>query len=180
MTLESDGAFAKSLGLFFVVVGFGVFVGHLAVDGDGDFFALDLDLVGEPLVVFVAGFLEVLKAVDAAGFAPVLVAGIDLAFVTLRGPALVLEFGVNENTGVGVFRSLDFTLELEVLELGIAVLPEEEVGAGAFDFDRAIFDREGFGVLGVDLPALEGFSVEHLNPLAGEGEGGGGSEDDGE
>ena len=140
MTLKADGSFAEAFGLFFVVVGFGVFVNDLSVDRDGDFFPFDFNVVSEPLVVLVAGLFEVLEAVNAPGFAPVLVSAIDLTFVTLRGPAFVLELGVNEDPSIGIFGGLDFAFELEVFEFGIAVFPIKEVSARSLDFDGAILD----------------------------------------
>lgn len=178
MPLESDGAFAEALCFFSVVVGFGVDVGHLAIDGNGDFLAFDLDVVGEPFAVLVAGFLDILHAVDASGFTPVLMGGVDLTFVALRGPAFVLKLGVDEDASIRVLGGLYFALELEVLKLGIPVLAVEEMGTRSLDLDGAVLDGESFGILRVDLPALESFSIEHLDPLSGKGERAGGCEDD--
>lgn len=170
VALQGDGAFAEAFCLFLVILGLGPFVDDLAIDGHGDLLALDLDVVGEPFVILVAGLLEVLDAVDAAGFTPILLGGIDLAFVTVRGPAFVLELGVNENTGIRSLGGFAFAFKLEVLKLGIAVLAVEEVGSGTLDLNGAFFNGEGGGVLGIDLPTLEGLSVEHVDPLSGKGE----------
>lgn len=85
---------------------------------------------------------------------------------------------MDENPGVGILGGFHFALELKVLELGIAVLAIEEVGAGSLDLDGSVLDRKGLRILGVDLPALESFAVKHLDPLSGKGKGGGGGKDD--
>ena len=171
VALEGDGSFAEAFGFFSVVGGLGVFVDDFSVDGDGDLFTFDFDVVFEPFAVLVAGLLEVLKAVNASGFAPVAVRGIDLKFVSLVRPAFGLIGGVDEDAGVGFFGGFDFALEFEVLEFGIAVFSVEKVGALSLHLDGSVFDGEGFGVFRIYLPALEGFAIEHFNPISGEGEG---------
>ena len=170
VALDGDGSFAEALGLFFVVVGLGVFVGHFSVDSDGDLFSFDLDVISEPFVVDMAGGFDVFEAVDAAGFTPVLLSGVDLAFIADIGPSFFLIGGVDEDARIGVLGGFDFAFEFEVFELGVAVLAVEEVGTRSDDFDGAVFDGEGGGVLGVDLPAVESFPVEHLHPFSSEGE----------
>ena len=170
VALDSDGARAEALGLFLVVGGLGVFVGYLSVDGDCYLLSFDLDVVGEPCVVDMAGGFDVFEAVNTAGFTPVFLGGVNLTFVSNGGPSFFLIGGVDKNTGIGAFGGFDFAFEFEILELGVAVFSIEEVGAGAVDFDGAVLDGEGGGVFGINLPAVKSFSVEHLHPFSGEGE----------
>ena len=180
MALEANRAFAETLGLFLVISWLGIFVGHFTIDGDGHFFPFDFDVVCKPFVVLVPGFLDILKAINTTRLTPVLLGGIDLAFITLGGPALVLKFSVNEDPRVGIFGSLNFALKFKVLELGIAVCPIKEVGTRTFHFNRAIFNGEGLWAFRIDLPTFEGFSVEHLNPIPSKGERSGSSKNDGD
>ena len=177
MALQSDGSLAQTFGLVSVVVGFSVFVSHFSVDGDGDFLAFDFDIVSEPFAVFVAGLLEVLEAVNAARLPPVTVGGIDLAFVAVGGPAVVLIFGVDEDPGIGFFGGFHFALEFEVLEFGVTILSVKEVPPLSLNLDCSVLHGKGFRILGIDLPALHGLSVEHVDPLSGKGEGSGGDQD---
>lgn len=170
VALNSDGALTEALGLFLVVGGFGVFVGYLSVDGDCDLLSFDLDVVGEPFVVDMAWGFDVFEAVNTAGFTPVFLGGVDLTFVSNGGPSFFLIGGVDKDAGIGAFGGFDFAFEFEILELGVAVFSVEEVGAGADDLYGAVFDGEGGGVFGINLPAVKSFSVEHLHPFSGEGE----------
>lgn len=180
MALKGDCSFAEALGLFGVIGRLGVCIHDFAIDGHGDFFSFNLDIVSEPLAIFVAGFLEVLDAVDAARLPPVAVGRIDLALVALGRPAILLIFGMDEDARVRFLGGLHFALEFEVFELGVAIFAVKEVGPLSLNLDRAFFNRKGLRVLRVDLPAIEGFSVEHGDPLSGKGEGSGGEQDCGE
>ena len=130
------------------------------------FLSCDLDVVVEPGVVRDEFFVDVLHGVEAGGAAGILVEGVvDLAFVAFGRPAVFLIFGGEVDAAVGVFLRHHLGFELEVLELrAIHFARVKDVGAAAFDMDRAIRHAEGGGVLLIHLPAGEVLAIEEGLP----------------
>ena len=83
MALEANRAFAETLRLFLMISWLGIFVGHFPIDSDGHFFSLNFDIVCKPFIVLVPGLPDILKAINTTRLTPILLGGIDLAFITL-------------------------------------------------------------------------------------------------
>ena len=81
MGLKGECALAEAFAAAFKRDGgFVVFEDGFAVDFDGDLAAANDDVLSPPLVVFAGSEADVAEAVKAAGFDPVCVADVDLAF----------------------------------------------------------------------------------------------------
>ncbi len=120
----------------------------------------------EPLAVFRGGVpVHILHAVEAAGLLDIRVGRVDLAFVALVGPAVLLVGGVEVDAGVGALRGHHIRLELEVPERAAVDRPDiEEVAAVAVHDELAVFHFEGALIL-AGPPAFEAPGpIEQSNP----------------
>ena len=111
---------------------------------------------------------DVPDAPQAARPPPVAVAVVDLAFDPELGPAglLILRVEIDARVRAGEGHHVD--LEVEVLEVVMAYVPDVEQVSGTVDRrgalhdDHAVADLEDVGVL-AHLPAVEGLSVEEAH-----------------
>jgi len=150
--------------------------------------ALHRDLIVEPLAIRAGRLLHdrifqtssrrflawrkhqhIRHPIQAAGFPRILVRGIHLALVALRRPALVLELGVEIDSAVGIRQRLDLELQLEVLELRLAVRADvKQMRAPAAHLQRSILHRKAARHFLVRLPAAQVLAIENRNkPVPG-------------
>ncbi len=186
MGLEGDGAFVELAGEAFAGLGswaFGVGENDLAVDPNGDRIAFDRDVLLPPFVILCGGDAEIGHVVEAAGFLPVFVRNVDLAFEANFGPIGFLILGVEINAAVAVGLGHDVDLELEVFKW-FFIAHIKEVAAFAASDQSAVFDFPRIRVLRGFLPAIESLTIKDGleaiiagGVLAGEGKGGNGEED---
>lgn len=139
-----------------------VFEDGLAVDFDGDFAAFDDDMLGPPFVVLGGRHTDVHEAVETAGFDPIAVADVDLAFDAGAREAFFLVGGVEIDAAVGIGNRQDVDFQFEVFErLGIRHV--KEMGGGTAGDKGALFDFPGVGIVDGRLPTLERLAVENGN-----------------
>ncbi|MFM1943389.1 MAG: hypothetical protein RI897_2371 [Verrucomicrobiota bacterium] len=182
MGLEGEGTFIDFAFEALAGLGAGGFVvleNREAVDFDGDTIALDDDFLGPPFAVFGGLLADGGEAVEAAGFDPVTVGVIDLAFEATAGPITFLVAGMEVDTAVGAGFRLDFDLEVEVFE-GFLVADVEQVAAFACGDEHAVLDGPGIGVFHGLFPAGEGFAIHEGDEAFLGISGGAGESDEGE
>ena len=139
--------------------GFVVFEDGFAVDFDGDLAAANDDVLSPPLVVFAGSEADVAEAVKAAGFDPVCVADVDLAFDAGARESFFLVGRVKIDAAIGIGLGHDIDFEFEVFE-GVGVAHVEDVGGLAAGDEGAVFDFPGISVVDGGFPAGESFAIE--------------------
>ena len=163
MSLQGECALAEAFAAAFKRDGgFVVFEDGFAVDFDGDLAPANDDVLSPPLVVFAGSEADVAEAVKAAGFDPVCVTDVDLAFDAGARETFFLVGRVKIDAAIGIGLGHDLDFKVEIFER-LFVTDIIQVTSIAMGHESAIFELPGVLMFFGCLPAIETFAVTKLH-----------------